>query len=258
MLYRGFLIPLILLFFPLPSFSLEKIALEVDGVRRVALIHLPPSAGGPLPVVFCYHGHGGNAERFSSNVALEKFWPETIVVYPQGLKTKRPLTDPEGKYPGWQSATGTEGDRDVRFFDASLDYLRKMYRIDEKRVFALGFSNGGAFAYALLAAKRESVAAIASIAAVPGDAGDRERIVGKSVFHVAGRKDPLVKFAWQAAMVDFLVRRNQCYPIRAEQDAALKAYKSKNGVRVFSYVDDGAHSIPPAAIPLIVDFFKGS
>jgi polyhydroxybutyrate depolymerase len=209
-----------------------------------------------LPVVFCYHGHGGTAERFASNLELEKLWPDSIIAYPQGLRTKGPLVDPEGKKSGWQGSVGADADRDIRFFDVTMDYLRKAYAVDEKRIFALGFSNGGAFAYTLLAARRERVGAIASIAAVPADGADRERLAGKSVFHVAGRNDPLVKFSWQAAMVDFLVRKNSCEPMAAENGAALKTYRSKDGVRICFYIDGGGHEIPLPAIPLIVDFLK--
>ncbi|MFA6505427.1 MAG: acetylxylan esterase [Treponemataceae bacterium] len=252
------LIPLLLLLFPLPAFSLEKIALEVDGVRRETLVYCPPAAREPLPVVFCYHGHGGRAEQFASKLVLEMYWPDSIIVYPQGLNTKGPLVDPEGKKPGWQSSIGAEADRDIRFFDVTLDFLRKTYVVDEQRIFALGFSNGGVFAYTLLAARRESVSAVASIAAVQINDGDRERVIGKSVFHVAGRNDPLVKFSWQAAMVDFLVRKNSCESVETQKAAALKTYQSKDGVRIYFYVDGGAHEIPLASIPLMVDFFKRS
>ncbi len=249
-------VALLCLFVALPASALERVELKADGAAREMLVHSPQEKG-PRPVVFCYHGHGGSAELFASKVELEKRWPDSIVVYPQGLNTISRLVDPEGKRPGWQNKSGAEADRDLHFFDASLNYLKQRYPIDEKRIFALGFSNGGGFAYTLLAARGESVAAVAAIAAVQTDREDRKRMIGKPVFHVAGRNDKLVKFSWQKAMVDFLVRENRCRLIEPEHEGALKTYRSEDGAEIRFYVDGGGHEVPAASIPLIVDFFKG-
>ena len=85
--------------------------------------------------------------------AYHKHWPEAIAVYMQGLNTPGVLTDPEGKRPGWQKRVGDQNDRDLKFFDAVLATLKKDYRVDEKRVYATGHSNGGAFTYLLWAAR---------------------------------------------------------------------------------------------------------
>ena len=97
---------------------------------------------------------------------MHELWPEAVVVYMQGLSTPGRLTDPEGKKPGWQSAAGDQGDRDLKFFDALLATLKQEYKIDERRIYSTGHSNGGGFTYLLWSARPNMFAAVAPSAAV--------------------------------------------------------------------------------------------
>src|SRR5256885_15614790 len=117
---------------------------KVDAVERETLVFLPStSAKAKPPVIFAFHGHGGNMHFAARGMAFQNFWPEAIVVYPQGLPTPGIVMDHEGKKPGWQREPGQEHDRDLKFVDAILATLRQKYSIDEARVYATGFSNGG-------------------------------------------------------------------------------------------------------------------
>src|SRR4051812_24788524 len=139
----------------------------VDGVTREAIIFAPATAKTTAaPVVFAFHGHGGNMRQASRSFGYQKVWTEAIVVYMQGLNTPGRLTDSEGKRPGWQRDVGDQGDRDLHFFDAVLASLRKDYRVDEKHIYATGHSNGGSFTYLLWAARGDQFAAFAPSAAV--------------------------------------------------------------------------------------------
>ena len=59
---------------------------------------------------------------------------------------------------------GEMGDRDILFFDATLDWLRTHHCVDERRVFVLGYSNGAGLA-SLLACERAGAIAGAAMAA---------------------------------------------------------------------------------------------
>src|SRR5437867_3453258 len=75
----------------------------VDGVERVALVFPPStSTGAKSPVVFAFHGHGGNMHFAARGMAFQNAWPEAIVVYMQGLPTPGRLGDEEALRPGWQ------------------------------------------------------------------------------------------------------------------------------------------------------------
>src|ERR1700704_4169529 len=69
----------------------------VDGVKREALVVLPStSSKSKPPVIFAFHGHGGSMHFASRGMAFQNFWPEAIVVYPQGLPTPGIIMDPGG------------------------------------------------------------------------------------------------------------------------------------------------------------------
>ena len=139
---------------------------QVDGVVREALVYVPPKARtAATPVIFAFHGHGGTMNHAARTFGYHTLWPEAMVVYLQGLKTPGSLTDPEGKKSGWQSRLGDQGDRDLKFFDAVLTTLKQEYRVDEKRLYATGHSNGGGFTYLLWAARGDQFAALAPSAA---------------------------------------------------------------------------------------------
>jgi polyhydroxybutyrate depolymerase len=141
--------------------------LRVDGVAREALLHVPAQAKDkPCPVVFAFHGHGGNMNHSARTFGYHLLWPEAIVIYPQGLNTPGRLTDPEGKKPGWQGSVGDQGDRDLKFFDAMLADLRANHQVDDRRIYSTGHSNGGGFTYLLWAARGDVFAAVAPSAAV--------------------------------------------------------------------------------------------
>ncbi len=249
----------------------------VDGVAREAMVYVPPSAKtNAAPVVFVFHGHGGSMRATVRGWSIHTVWPEAIVVYPQGLNTPGKLTDPEGKKPGWQSGMGAQGDRDLKFFDAMLASLKKDYKVDPKRLYATGHSNGGSFTYLLWQARGEQFAAFAPSAApatflmggilAKPDEGrkvneDKEagkpKLLPKPFLHLGAENDPLVKFAWQKATIDKLREMNQCgegKPWAGEKGATI--YEAKTGAPVITYIHAGEHKFPANGPALIVKFFK--
>lgn len=228
----------------------------VEGTVREALVYAPSEArSNATPVVFAFHGHGGSMRNAARSFSYHAHWPEAIVVYPQGLNTPGRLTDPEGKRPGWQHALGDQGDRDLKFFDAVLASLQKDYRVDEKRVYATGHSNGGGFTYLLWAARGDRFAAVApSASAASRRLGS---LKPKPVLHVAGKNDALVRFAWQEQTIHALRKLNQCAAGQPwENDQGCTLYPSKLGTPVVTFIHPGAHRFPAAAPALIVKFFK--
>ncbi|MEI2725951.1 MAG: alpha/beta hydrolase-fold protein [Verrucomicrobiota bacterium] len=226
----------------------------VDGVRREALVYVPPSAkSAATPVVFAFHGHGGTMGHAARTFGYHTLWPEALVVYPQGLPTPGRLTDPAGKKAGWQSRIGDQGDRDLKFFDALLAALQADYRVDEKRRYATGHSNGGSFTYLLWAARGDQFAALAPSAAPAGR--NLALLKPKPVLHVAGEKDALVKFAWQQQTMNALRKLNDCGEGKPWAKACT-VYESKRGAPVVTFLHSGAHQFPAAAPALIVRFFQ--
>jgi polyhydroxybutyrate depolymerase len=237
----------------------------VDGLERKALVHAPVAATTAAtttaaPLVFAFHGHGGSMKNAAERFALHKLWPEALVVYMQGLPVAG-ITDPEGKLPGWQKAPGDEGDRDLHFFDAVLASMKKDAKVDEKRIFVMGHSNGGAFTYLLWATRGSVFAAVAPAAAAPGRAFFRD-LKPMPALHVSGEKDEIVSFALQKRTMEFVRRLDGCdaagKPWATSGSLVGTLFPSSTGTPFVSVVYPGPHKLPDEAPALIVKFFKES
>lgn len=232
----------------------------VDGVQRQAII-IPPSqnTNAAAPVIFVFHGHGGSMQRMAGK-GFQNYWPQAIVVCPQGLPTIT-RQDPQGQKPGWQLRKGDYGDRDLKFFDAILQTLREKYNIDNKRIYVTGHSNGGVFTYLLWGERGQELAAIApSSAPALIFLGDTQNIKPLPVLHLAGEKDPIVPFANQQRSMDYDRKVLGCtttgQPWANAGDIVGTIYPSEKGTPFVSLIHPGGHVFPEAAVGLIVKFFK--
>ena len=232
----------------------QELEFVVDGTTRTALVYVPATATtNSTPLIFVFHGHGGNARQVARGFAMDRNWPQAISVYMQGLNTPGQLTDPQGARPGWQAAIGDQGDRDLKFFDAVLARLKQDYRVDPKRIYATGHSNGGGFTFLLWLARGDVLAAVAPSAAVASYA---RQLKPKPVMHLAGEDDPLVKFSWQKVMMEAEREVNGCSATGQAWDKRCVIYPSPNGAPVVTFIHPGGHEFDPAAPALIVKFFK--
>lgn len=239
-----------------PAGELKRQSWTVDGVEREALVSVPagaaPAAGWPL--VFAYHGHGGSMRQAARSFPIHELWPEAIVVYPQGLPTPGVLVDPQGKSSGWQGASGKQGDRDVKFFDTMLAAFTRERAADAHRVYVTGHSNGGQFTYLLWALRGDALAAVAPSSGLI--VSDLDKLRPKPVLHLGSPQDRLVKFVWQARIIDTVLELNGCGP-RDPNATGYKTYPSSKGADVATFLHDGGHRFPSAeATPLIVKFFQ--
>jgi polyhydroxybutyrate depolymerase len=141
-----------------PVAQAKTMTWTIDGVKREAIVFAPKSATNTKsPVVLSFHGHGDDMENFSS-VEIQTYWPEAIVVYPQGLPSSRDGSNTSDGLSGWQTRGGQYADRDLKLVDAILSDLHRKYQVDDTRIYATGFSNG-AFAEqraAMEAARQEN------------------------------------------------------------------------------------------------------
>jgi polyhydroxybutyrate depolymerase len=240
--------------FTMPE-GMQEVAYTVDGVARAALIYAPSSAkSSPTPVVFVFHGHGGNARQAARSFRMYLEWPEAISVYMQGLPTKGQLTDPEGKKNGWQGREGLEGNRDLKFFDTVLAKLKTDYKVDTKRIYSTGHSNGGGFTYMLWAERGDVFAAVApSAAAAPFS---MPKLKPKPAMHLAGETDPLVKYEWQVKTMETVRKLNGCDSQGKAWNEVGTVYPSPTGTPFVSLIHPGGHQFLQEAPPLIVKFFK--
>ena len=231
----------------------------IDGQKREAIVIAPTKKSDHVPVVLVFHGHGGTM-RAMERKGFHKHWPEAIVVCPQGLPTATPR-DPEGKRSGWQTKPGSNKDRDLLFVDAILKTLRDKHKIDDKRIYATGHSNGGGFTYLLWTARGKELAAVAPSSS--GGAGlvlKAKALEPLPVLHLAGEKDEIVLFENQKRTMEVVRKQLGCDATGKEWaksgDLVGTLYASKDGPPFVTLIHPGTHRYPDEATELIVKFFK--
>ena len=221
---------------------------QVDGETREAIVYAPAASreGGSVPLVLAFHGFGDNMQNFQG-VNLHRAWPEAIVVYFQGLERRRGL-------PGWQVEQGGTDDRDLKFMDVALASLRDTYDIDDDRVYATGFSNGGMFAYLLWAERPDVFAAYAPVAASLRPSV--RPTVPRPVFHVAGEHDRQVDFADQQAAIEVAVAVNGVGAQATPCGDGCTIYGPETPAPVMTMIHSGGHTYPRETSGQIVTFFQ--
>ena len=218
---------------------------QVDGATRQAIVHAPatPASEGS-PLVLSFHGFGDNAQNFQYT-NLHAAWPDAIVVYFQGLPTRRGL-------PGWQVEPGG-GNRDLALVDAALASLRERYDVDDDRIYATGYSNGGMFTYLLWAERPGVFAAYAPVAARlrPSVRPAEPR----PVFHVAGESDRVVRFSDQEAAIAVAMDVNGVEAATG-CGAGCTVYGADTAAPVMTWIHPGAHIYPRGTSERIASFFR--
>ena len=241
-------------------FSQEKLALkkwEIDGVDRTALVHVPKLENGDLaPIVFAWHGYGSSSRGIANSLRIHQLWPESIVVYPQGLELPS-YFDPRIKKPGWETRASAEDNRDLKFFDSMLKSFKEKNIIDENRIHSTGHSNGSAFTYVLLYERGNIFGSIASSSGFLSRRYFYRSSPRIPVLHLAGERDTVVLMDWQAPIIEALIKNNECEGEEPWGNHPLcKIYPSKLNAPVVAYIHSGGHRMPRDAGKVFVAFLK--
>lgn len=155
----------------------------VDGFVREFLVYVPEdlTPGEPVPIVFAYHYGTGSMELFSAMSGFRAIGQREgfIVVFPQalqyysaqegvwtarwntyGLEQRTDLA----RLPGYPDASPWPAD-DVAFTLAMIEQIQTQWAIDDRRIYAAGFSNGAALATRLAHEIPNVIAAVSASSA---------------------------------------------------------------------------------------------
>jgi polyhydroxybutyrate depolymerase len=166
----------------------------VDGRERTYDVHVPSGYDGTkaVPLVMALHGRLGTGSGQEKLGHLDKVSDEHgfLVVYPDGLE--RSWADGRGGTP-----SDKNGVDDVKFLSALIDKMEGEYKVDARRVYAMGMSNGGFMSAKLACELSERIEAVAIVAASLSENAAASCHLAKpvSVMIIQGTQDPLVPLA---------------------------------------------------------------
>lgn len=136
----------------------NRITLTTDGFDGEYYVHVPEGYTGetPTPVVFMLHGTSGTGlDMYDRSGWVEVGETENILtVFPSSLRYciidpvdgQKTTTKWNAQPVEWTFCPGVQGRDDIRFLRAVMDDLAARLNIDEKRIYLVGFSNGGQMA----------------------------------------------------------------------------------------------------------------
>lgn len=246
-------------------------SLQHDKLERTYLLHLPPDYDGakPLPLVLFFHGGFGTAKHAAEHYGWnEKADAEGfIVVYANGT----------GTFQTWNAAHGCGSAfrnkiDDVGFVKALVNALQSKLKIDPKRIYATGMSNGAMLSHRLGAELPQLFAAIAPVAGaiggkenptatekrIPDPASPVATIIvhgkaDKNVRYEGGQSSGVERNRVDLSVADavaFWVKANRCAAAPQKEElsggSVLKEfYASDSGADVVLYsVVNGGHAWP--------------
>jgi polyhydroxybutyrate depolymerase len=228
-----------------------QIELKVGEAMRTFVVRAPKGdVRTPAPVVFLFHPFGMNTQYMQGRVPIPRAWPEAIAVYGQGLP--RFGAGAVSLQPSWQTRAGEMDDRDLAYFDAMLDWVRKNHCVDDTRVFVMGYSNGANFT-SVLACERAS--AIAGVAIASGSLSCTLQ-AAKPVILSHGLSDPTIRYDRAIEAAKAWTARNGCSaPPRTGAIGCFMAQACSSApVTLCSY--DGGHEFNEPFTRTLTEFFK--
>lgn len=139
--------------------------MQVDGRARTYWLNLPPGfdQGKDYPLVIALHGGGGSGKQFetSTGLTVKADAEHFIVVYPDGVKSDGLLKAQTWNAGNCCDYAAENNINDVKYISELIDQLVAKYKVNPKRVYVTGHSNGGMMSYRLAAELTNKIAAIA-------------------------------------------------------------------------------------------------
>ncbi len=244
--------------------------LTVDGLERSYLLHTPPGldSSHAVPVLFAFHGSDMAPEDMQLLTGFNEIADKNrfLVVYPAGI----------GEAWNVHVCCGEAAEKnvdDIAFVRQILLDLRTIVSVDPSRIYATGFSNGGAFTYRVGCEMSDVFAAIAPVSG--GEVfGLCQPKQPTSLLVVHGLADPTIPYAGGGAnnapaveqVIDAWKQLDGCTgtaqvdePVKTVKHSAYVSCQSGTAVELYA-IDQGSHDWPSEqllpASQIIWDFFS--
>lgn len=172
----------------------EERVIEHEGLERSFLIYVPKNIKENAPLVVAIHGYTSSAKTLMGYSGINQVADKEgfLVAYPQGTKDSR---DNNFFNVGYEFHSDSKVN-DVNFIREIVLNLTKDYKLNSKRVFATGMSNGGDMSYLLACTSSDLFTAVAPVAGVMmkdtlENCNPEKKI---PIFEIHGTKDSISKF----------------------------------------------------------------
>jgi polyhydroxybutyrate depolymerase len=142
-------------------------SMQIDGYVRSYLLNLPPgyNDSSNFPLVIALHGLAGSASQMEQDYGLttKSNNANFIVVYPEGVRS-----DGIFGIRTWNAGNCCDfamehNIDDVKFIKQLIQHLTSTYKINPKRIYVTGMSNGAMMTYRLACELSQQLAAIAPV-----------------------------------------------------------------------------------------------
>ncbi|GAA6131479.1 alpha/beta hydrolase family esterase [Halopseudomonas sabulinigri] len=168
----------------------HNLSVNVNGQQREFILYAPPSYNGnaQVPLLLDFHALLTSAEYQRDNSGTREVAQDEgfLVAYPQGIDNAWNLGP---------CCTESRTVDDVAFARAMVADVVARSCVDQKRVYATGYSNGGGMAYKLACSAADLVAAVAPAAFDMIEEMNCAPSRPISVFAYRGRLDPIVPYS---------------------------------------------------------------
>ena len=165
----------------------EKDIIYIDEKTREYYVSLPNDTSKPIPLIINFHGFQSHAIDQKEFSQMDDYAHQNGVgvIYPEGIKRS------------WNVGKAIyNNENDIGFINALIDSVTSKYNIDSDRIYACGFSNGGAFSYELICGLSNKIAAFGSVGGNFSINEKRACNVKREIplIHIHGTKDRLQKY----------------------------------------------------------------
>jgi polyhydroxybutyrate depolymerase len=246
----------------------HDLGLKHDGRDRTYLLHVPPQYDGTkaLPLVMFFHGGMGTAKHGEKNYG----WSEKadkegfFVVYANGTGSIQTWNAMHGCGSAFKNKVD-----DVGFVKVLLQELNTKVKVDPKRVYSTGMSNGAMLTHRLAAELSELIAATGAIGGKENSEAPEKRIPAPQnpvpMIIIHGKEDQNVRYEGGqtnagaekerfdlsvADAVAFWTKANGCAATATKEvskdgNIIKESYASESGADVVLYtIVDGGHAWP--------------
>ncbi|RPG48750.1 MAG: hypothetical protein CBB61_009910 [Gammaproteobacteria bacterium TMED1] len=239
---------------------LPTVEIMVNGGKREYNRFIPENPPeGPLSLVVLLNGGGVEPWPFPQQRQWEALGEEFGIALAVPVGKRLPENES-----AWQLNTDDDSYQDIDFINAMISDIGKTHPLDDKKIYAVGFSLGSMFSYELACQMSDQFAAIASFAGtMPVIKKSCNPQVNVPIMHIHGLKDPIIAYGntwewkeWDSVgemhdvpgLLQFWRDRYQCQnkTVNENIDEVHIVYENcDQGARVEHYrLVDGGHGWP--------------